>query len=247
MSELWKEYAKSDSRYLTSDSFVLSVEGFTVAAIATSIDLRTFCLAMPSTRPQLRLTLPDVDVDTVIDTEKLPVLNPEDLAHPADIQGLVDHYTDMDYAKGRVSILAFLYLYSCIIPKDMRGLGIELSVRSHIPVGAGLGSSASFSVCVAAALLNISGKLMGPGKRQLSPEDLATINKWAFDAEQVIHGTPSGIDNTVSTYGGFIYYQKGRETQTIQSKHPLRVIITNTRAPRNTRALVSGVRELWTK
>ncbi|KAJ0366721.1 hypothetical protein COL154_003601 [Colletotrichum chrysophilum] len=29
--QLWKEYALSDSRYLTSDSFMLCVEGFTVA------------------------------------------------------------------------------------------------------------------------------------------------------------------------------------------------------------------------
>ena len=28
--QLWKEYALSDSRYLTSDPFMLCVEGFTV-------------------------------------------------------------------------------------------------------------------------------------------------------------------------------------------------------------------------
>jgi mevalonate kinase len=66
-----------------------------------------------------------------------------------------------------------------------------MRVRSQLPVGAGLGSSASFSVCGAAALLKFHG---------LDATDDA-INRWAFLAEKIIHGNPSGIDNTVATFG----------------------------------------------
>ncbi|CAN0281519.1 unnamed protein product, partial [Hapterophycus canaliculatus] len=34
------------------------------------------------------------------------------------------------------------------------------------------------------------------------------INAWAFAGETVLHGTPSGLDNTVSCYGGAIKFIK---------------------------------------
>ena len=35
------------------------------------------------------------------------------------------------------------------------------------------------------------------------------INRLAYLAEQVFHGTPSGIDNTVATFGRPILYRAG--------------------------------------
>ena len=102
-------------------------------------------------------------------------------------------------------------------------------MTSQLPVGAGLGSSAAFAVAFAGAMLSATGKLTStihPNGTQKIPEllgaklsivngashsqasffdwsdhDLDLINKWAFTVEQIIHGTPSGIDNCISSHG----------------------------------------------
>jgi mevalonate kinase len=38
-----------------------------------------------------------------------------------------------------------------------------------------------------------------------------TINKLAYEAEKYIHKTPSGVDNTAITFGGFLWYRKELE------------------------------------
>ncbi|KAK9919782.1 hypothetical protein M0R45_028360 [Rubus argutus] len=57
-----------------------------------------------------------------------------------------------------------------------------------------------------------------------------------------MHGRPSGVDNTVSTYGNMIKFKSGSLTR-IKSNMPLKMLITNTKVGRNSKALVAGVSE----
>ncbi|KAJ4719493.1 Mevalonate kinase [Melia azedarach] len=139
-------------------------------------------------------------------------------------------------------VIAFLWLYTSI-------LGFKpatVVVTSDLPIGAGLGSSAAFCVSLTAALLSfldsVSLDTNHQGWLTFGESDLDLLNKWAFEGEKIIHGKPSGLDNTVSTYGNIIKFRSGKLTR-IKSNMPLKMLITNTKVSRNTKALVAGVSE----
>jgi len=53
------------------------------------------------------------------------------------------------------------------------------------------------------------GGVSGPEiPRRISRAFLDAVNEWAFAAEVLMTGTPSGIDNTVSCYGGAVRFRK---------------------------------------
>ncbi|KAH9689040.1 Mevalonate kinase [Citrus sinensis] len=137
---------------------------------------------------------------------------------------------------------AFLWLYTSIIGFKPA----TVVVTSDLPLGAGLGSSAAFCVSLTAALLGSLNSVHLDKNHQgwltYGESDLDLLNKWAFEGEKIIHGKPSGLDNTVSTYGNIIKFRSGNMT-CIKSNMPLKMLITNTKVGRNTRALVAGVSE----
>ncbi|KAI9480146.1 Mevalonate kinase [Coemansia sp. RSA 989] len=208
-------------------------------AIAGSVDMRAYALVTPRSDNTTRLVLPDINVD--VQFNKLPRLNPSDLSHPCEVENHIGSI-NVPEGPGRMAVLTFVYLFGCLLAP--RPLGFTVCVRSLLPVGAGLGSSASFNVALATALLQLSGQLRDDGQ---STRDRRLINQWAFAGEQVAHGTPSGIDNSVATYGGFLAYTKGQSPQNLNSSSALRVLITNTNVPKSTKALVAGVRLLRDK
>ena len=69
---------------------------------------------------------------------------------------------------------------------------MEITVTSDIPIGAGLGSSAAFSVASTAALIQLQ---LGLQRRLRS--DIKSVQdricQWAFKSEKIIHGNPSGM------------------------------------------------------
>ncbi|KAK3514812.1 hypothetical protein QTP70_032438, partial [Hemibagrus guttatus] len=146
-----------------------------------------------------------------------------------------------------MAVLAFLYTYLCVFSQSEILPGLKVCVWSELPTGAGLGSSAAYSVCVSAALLTARGTISSPLTQcqetaRWSDEELELINNWAFQGEKIIHGNPSGVDNAVGTWGGFLRYQAGKITP-LNSVPTLRILLTNTKVPRSTKLLVSGVKD----
>lgn len=139
---------------------------------------------------------------------------------------------------------AFLYLYTSILG-CRPGKAV---VKSDLPVGAGLGSSAAFSVSLSGVFLAAAGAVcaqLGDGRTEwgsFGKEDLELVNQWAFQGEKIIHGKPSGIDNAVSTFGSMIKFKKGEFTN-LKCSNPVKMLVTDTTVGRNTKALVAGVSE----
>ncbi|NXL57622.1 KIME kinase, partial [Chordeiles acutipennis] len=137
----------------------------------------------------------------------------------------------------------------CLCFRDVPS--VDILVWSELPTGAGLGSSAAYSVCLAGALLTACGAISCPLKEGESTarwpeEELNLINSWAFQGERVIHGNPSGVDNAVGTWGicWGTARERGQEVSLVASRVPtLRILLTNTKVPRSTKILVAGVKE----
>jgi len=107
------------------------------------------------------------------------------------------------------SAACFLYIFLSLGNQSFPGCTYAL--RSTIPIGAGLGSSGSIAVCLAAAMLLQLRALSGPHPDQPEEEarlQIERINRWAFVGEMCIHGNPSGVDNTVSTQGKAVVFQR---------------------------------------
>lgn len=138
---------------------------------------------------------------------------------------------------------SFSYLFLCLCP-DVKG--VRFSVKSTLPIGAGLGSSASLSVALALAMTRLSGILRS--SEEISVEDKKLINEWSFVCEKCIHGTPSGIDNAVATYGNAVLFKREIDGSTnfkfVEEFPQVPMLLTYTKIPRSTKSLVSNVRDL---
>ncbi len=77
--------------------------------------------------------------------------------------------------------------------------GVNLELNTEIPLGSGLGSSASLAVALTKAISEVYGKGLS----------LERVNEIAHEIECFAHGTPSGGDNTACCYGGLVWFQKG--------------------------------------
>jgi mevalonate kinase len=118
---------------------------------------------------------------------------------------------------------------------DLSKKGIEITLDGNLYCASGIGASAAS--CVA-----ISRALSSHFDLNLSDDE---INEIAYEGEKGYHGTPSGIDNTASTFGGLIWFEKGENNvmDKMNIGNPIEIVMGNTGKVANTTAAVAGVRE----
>ena len=114
---------------------------------------------------------------------------------------------------------------------------LTINLTSKLPQGSGMGSSAATSTAVCKALSNYLG--VDLEKNQIS--------ELVFDAEKIVHGTPSGIDNTVVAYESPVYFIKGKDPMTFDSGRTFHLVIGDTGIESSTKETVGNVRKMWQK
>jgi len=241
------------------------------SAIAASISLRSYLLvtALSKSKRTITLRFPDINLAHTWNIDDLPwdtfsqpgkkkyyydlvtTLDPDLVAamkpHLANVS--LDASEDVRKVH-QASASAFLYLFLSLGSRSFPGSLYTL--RSTIPIGGGLGSSASICVCLAASLLLQIRTLSGPHPDQPSEEarlQIERINRWAFVGEMCIHGNPSGVDNTVATQGKAVVYQrsdyaKPPKVTPLWNFPELPLLVVDTRQPKSTAVEVAKVATL---
>jgi mevalonate kinase len=111
---------------------------------------------------------------------------------------------------------------------------VRIELAGDLVAASGVGASAASCTAIARALSEYF-------KLNLNDEQ---INAIAFGGEKGYHGTPSGIDNTVSTFGGLIWYTKGTPPvfEQIPTPRPFGIVVANTGITASTSEVVADVK-----
>lgn len=184
-------------------------------AIASAIDLRTY-------------------TDGKLLNEKVVKIHANDLKIP----GLSisfsekDTFLGTDYGKAGFVVSYVKSAIEKVFDEYGSRKGFEISIRSDIPVGAGLGSSAA----VVVPTIKLLSELL---EMSIPNERIAKMGK---EVEIEVQGSSSGIDPAVSALGGGIYFRRGKIERFSAPKLPLIVGYTGEKG--STKLLLEKVESL---
>lgn len=120
------------------------------------------------------------------------------------------------------------------IASQVPALGVGVAIHSTLPVGRGMGSSGALAVALVRAVAAWEGRVA----------DLDECIRRGFEVERVFHGTPSGLDHSVSARGGALSYRRGPDGPRL-SPLPvgdLPLVVLDTGRAGDTATLVAAVR-----
>lgn len=120
---------------------------------------------------------------------------------------------------------------------DISEKGIRIRFGGNLVCASGIGASAASCVALARALNEEFG---------LGYDD-ERINEAAYEGEKGYHGTPSGIDNTASTFGGLVWYIRNLKGgaplfERMRLEEPVHLVIASTGLTASTKEVVGDVR-----
>jgi len=117
---------------------------------------------------------------------------------------------------------------------DVADANFSINVACSLPPGMGLGSSAAVAVAITRAVAKCQG---------IEVDDVG-VNEIAFECEKLSHGTPSGVDNTLSCYGTPMLFRNSGslEVEVLPLDEMPPLVIGFSRAAGPTHEQVAGVK-----
>lgn len=135
--------------------------------------------------------------------------------------------------EARLKLEPVRFVVQRVLEHAERKVGVNVEVRSSIPVAAGLGSSAAVAAATAMAVSELLDV-------KLSKDEIFRIS---LEAERIVHGTPSGIDPAIATFGGALLFRKDAVFTPLDVQCDLPLVVGDTGIERSTGKLVVMVRE----
>lgn len=225
-------------------------------AIAASLGLRTYLhFKECSASDNIRIEIPTVTLTHCIDFKVLQQSLRTDLKCIIDGPDILDHVEVVTKVQKFInenstakfndqqltSLTGILYLLSGILHSVDNLKPFTIKIETDLSLGAGTGSSASFAVTVAAAFVYYKHlKLVHTKLAAFSEEDKSLISKWAYCIEKICHGLPSGIDNTICTYGSMVKFRKSEGMQLVPTCE-FQLLLVNTKVARSTKQILNNV------
>jgi len=111
----------------------------------------------------------------------------------------------------------------------------HLALSSSVPIASGMGSGAAVATAIVRALAAWLGV-------ELSCQQVSDL---VFRTECLLHGSPSGLDNTVIAYEQPVFYRPGEPPEVLVAGAALRWIIGDTGIRSPTRDVVADVQRSW--
>ena len=117
---------------------------------------------------------------------------------------------------------------------------LNISVKSAIPIASGLGSGAALAAAVIRSLIHHLDLTT------LDNNDF--ISQLTYQVEKLLHGTPSGIDNTVVVYEQPVFFLRQQPQNRIEALpvgRGILILIAGSGIPSSTKEVVADVRRRW--
>lgn len=173
--------------------------------------------------PAIALPFPSIHVKSVVEPNKGPVLIESSF-----------YVGPLNSIPEKLKGIAICIQETCKKIKK-EAYGFRMHVKSTIPIGRGLGSSAAIAIAVVRSIYQFFNQ----------PLKKADLLELVHLAETYAHGSPSGIDMEAVSSDVPIWFEKGENIEQVSIKKSFHLVVADTGRIGDTHAAVASIREKY--